>query len=70
MHLHSLCRHLSGDFTANVVMLLLVVVIAMVLFVASEIWFIVDNSIALFQTDLPVKHGFATQSPGVNSGLY
>ena len=48
--LYSLCWHLSGDFTVDVisvVMLLLVVDIAIVLFVASEIWFIVDISIAL-----------------------
>ena len=54
-HLHSLCRHLSVDFTVNivnVVMLLLVVVIAIVLFVASEIWFIVDTSIALVRMKL------------------
>ena len=43
-------RRLSGDLTVDVVdvvMLLLVVDVAIVLFVASEIWFIVDTSIAL-----------------------
>ena len=42
--------HLSGDFivdVVDVVMLLLVVDIAIVLFVASEIWFIVDTSIVM-----------------------
>ena len=46
---------LSGDFNfdvIDVVRLLLVVDIAIVLFVASEIWYIVDSSIALIGNEV------------------
>ena len=34
------------------------------------IWSVLVRANFVVRTDLPVNHGFATQSPGVKSGLY